>query len=114
MQEVPGPAAGAFYSSHGGLKVKKIIITLSAAALVVVAPAMARDAAGKTPSLHHAALKRHHTGLVRPHEMQAGGFRNGYPSAFGYAPAGPGAPAAVDKDIERSRQAGGGGGGGGM
>jgi hypothetical protein len=93
----------------GGLKVKKTIIALSAAALVV-APALARDAAGKTSGLHHAVSKKHRSGVALRHEMQAGGAKTSYPGTFGYAP---GAPGGIDRDLERSRQAGGGGGGGG-
>ena len=90
---------------------KKTIIALSAA-LAIAAPAvLARDAAAKTSALHHTASNKHRSRVAQPHQMQAGGSKQSYPGAFGYAP---GAPAAVDKDVERSRQAGGGGGGGGM
>jgi hypothetical protein len=87
---------------------KKALSALAAAALVVVAPALlARNASAKTSLIEH---KKHHAHVAQPHHMQAGRSNQSYPAAFGYAP---GAATDMDKDVERSRQAGGGGGGGG-
>ena len=92
---------------------KTTIIALSAAALIAAAPAvLAQSVPSKTPGLQHKVSRKHHTGVsgyAPLREMQAKGWKRGYPGAFSYAPSEPGG---VDKETELSRKAGGGGGGG--
>jgi hypothetical protein len=94
--------------------VKTTLIALSAAALIAAAPAvLAQSVPGKTPSLQHKVLKKHHSavsGYAPLREVQARGSKKSYQGAFGYVP---GQPSGLDRDLENSRQAGGGGGGGG-
>ena len=82
------------------------IITLSTAALVAAAPAvLAQGVAGKAPGLQLKVSQQHHCGVcgyLASREMQARGSNNGYPGAFGYAPA---APVGLDRDLEMLRQA---------
>jgi len=90
----------------------KIIIALSAAALVAVAPAvLARDVSSKTPDQHHKVFKKRAqivSGGVPLHAVHPKSVKMGNPGAFGYAPSEP-----KDYNVEGGRQAGGGGGGGG-
>ena len=90
----------------------KIIIALSAAALVAVAPAvLARDVSSKTPDQHHKVFTKRAqvvSGGVPRHAVHAKSVKMGYPGAFGYASSEP-----KDYNVEGGRQAGGGGGGGG-
>jgi len=99
------------HSKEGGLKMKAMIIALSAAALVAAAPAaLAQDVPGKTPALQHKSSKKHQPGVssyAQTREMQAKGSKTGYPGASGYA------PDERSRFFESVRQGGGGGGGGG-
>ena len=91
---------------------KTAIIALAAAALIAAAPAvLAQGVPGKSPSLQQKVSKKHHPGVsgyAPLRQMQARGWKQGYPAAFGYAPGASG----LDRETEMSRQAGGGGGGG--
>ena len=89
---------------------KTTITALSAAALIVAAPAvLAQGVPIKTLGLQHKVSKKHHSGVsvhAPLREMKAKGSMNAYPRAFGYAPS-----EVLDRETEASRQAGGGGGG---
>ena len=85
---------------------KTTITALSAAALIVAAPAvLAQGVPIKTLGLQ--LSKKHHSGVsvhAPLREMQAKGSMNAYPRAFGYAPS-----EVLDRETEASRRAGGGG-----
>jgi len=91
---------------------KITIVTLSAVALIVTAPAvLAQNVSNKPPDQHHQTSKKHSqvVSIYAPrHAMHAKSLPAGYPGAFRYAPYEP-----KDYSLESSRQAGGGGGGGG-
>ena len=90
---------------------KTTIIALSAAALIVAAPAVpAQGVTSGTPAPRHEVAKKHHvSGHARPLALQAKGTGKGYPGASGYAPFEP--KGYLDRDLEVSgRQAGGMGG----